>query len=107
MIFIALKAKIRPEKRDEWLAGIADYTAAVRAEPGNLSFDYYESGDTPNEFLIVEGFADSDAGAAHVGTEHAKNFFPFMSTVVAAKPKIFYQEREDDWAEMAEVSPTD
>jgi quinol monooxygenase YgiN len=47
MIFIALRAEIRPEKRDEWLKGIADYTQAVRSEPGNLAFDYYESGTTP------------------------------------------------------------
>jgi quinol monooxygenase YgiN len=107
MIFIVLRADIRPEKRDEWLKGIADYTASVRAEPGNLSFDYYESGDTPNQFLIVERFRDGDAGAAHVATEHAQNFFPFMATVVRARPKIFYQDREDDWADMAEVTPTD
>lgn len=107
MIFIVLRAEIRPEKRDEWLAGIAGYTAAVRDEPGNISFDYYESCDTPNQFVIVEGFTDSDAGAAHVATEHAKNFFPFFSTVVAKTPQIVYQDLgEGGWNEMAEVRPT-
>jgi hypothetical protein len=42
-----------------------------------------------------------------VATEHAQNFFPFMATVVTARPKIYYQDREDDWADMAEVTPTD
>lgn len=106
MIFIVLRAEIRPDKRDEWLAGIAKYTADVRAEPGNISFDYYESGDTPNQFVIVEAFQDSDAGAAHVATEHAQGFFPFFSSVVAATPKIVYQERDEGWSEMAEVQPT-
>ncbi len=88
--------------------GIAEYTAGVRAEPGNISFDFYESGTTPNEFAIVETFADGDAGSAHVATEHAQNFFPFMATVVTKKPQINYQDLPGDaWSEMAEVTPVD
>ena len=108
MIFIVLKVDIRPDKRDDWLEGIARYTAAVREEPGNLSFDCYESLDTPNEFSILECFADSDAGAAHVATEHAKEFFTsFFPYVITVKPKIIYQEVADGWSEMAEVSPAE
>jgi quinol monooxygenase YgiN len=105
VIFICLKAEIRPDKRDEWLAGIARYTADVRAEPGNVSFDCFESLDTPNQFVIVEAFQDSDAGSAHVATDHAKNFFEFFPTVITEVPKIVYQEI-DGWSEMAEVKPT-
>lgn len=106
MIFIVLRTEIRPEKRDDWLAGIADYTANVRAEPGNVSFDYYENADTPNQFVIVEAFADSDAGAAHVATDHAKKFFEFFPTVITETPKIVYQDLGDaGWSEMAEVQP--
>ena len=104
VIFIVLKAEIRPEKRDDWLAGIGQYTADVRAEPGNLSFDCYENLDTPNQFVIVEGFKDSDAGGAHVATDHAKKFFEFFPTVITEVPKIAYQEI-DGWSDMAEVKP--
>lgn len=108
MILIVLKARIRPEKRDAWLAGITQYTADVRSEPGNVSFDFYQSGSDPDEFAIVEVFADADAGAAHVATQHAKDFFPFMSTVIAEKPQINYQDLPGEaWAEMAEVSPAE
>ncbi len=106
MIFIVLRAEIRPEKREDWLAAIARYTADVRAEPGNISFDYYENADVPNQFVIVENFADSDAGAAHVATEHAKGFFEFFPTVITETPKIVYQELPGEgWSEMAEVKP--
>ena len=74
MILIVIKVKIRPEKRDEWLVGLKQYTADVRQEPGNVSFDYYENSENPNEFAIIETFADSDAGSAHVATEHAQIF---------------------------------
>jgi quinol monooxygenase YgiN len=106
VILIVLKVKIRPEKRNEWLAGIKQYTADVRQEPGNVSFDYYENSENPNEVAIIETFADSDAGSAHVATEHAQKFFPFMSRVVSEKPKINYQDLAGEaWSEMAEVSP--
>ena len=106
MIFIVLRAEIIPEKRDDWLAAIEQYTADVRAEPGNVSFDYYENAQKPNQFVIIENFADSDAGAAHVATEHAKKFFEFFPSVITETPKINYQDLPGDgWSEMAEVKP--
>ncbi|MDX6410466.1 MAG: hypothetical protein QOE13_3537 [Gaiellaceae bacterium] len=106
VILIVLKAKIRPEKRDEWLVGIMQYTAGVRQEPGNVSFDYFVNGEDPNEFAIVETFKDGDAGSAHVATEHAKNFFAWMPAMITEKPKINYQDIDGEaWSEMAEVSP--
>lgn len=106
MILIVLKARIRPEKRDEWLAGIKQYTADVRSEPGNVSFDYYENGDKPNEFAVIETFADADAGSAHVATEHATKFFTWMPAMIAERPLINYQDLDGEaWSEMAEVTP--
>ena len=106
MIFIVLRAEIRPEKREDWLAAIEKYTADVRAEPGNISFDYYENAQVPNQFVIVENFADADAGSAHVATTHAKEFFEFLPAVITETPKINYQDLDGEgWSEMAEVKP--
>jgi quinol monooxygenase YgiN len=106
VILIVLKARIRPEKRAEWLAGIEPYTNDVRTEPGNVSFDYYENAQNPHEFVIVETFADSDAGSKHVATQHAKNFFAAMPAWVAERPKINYQDLDGEaWSAMAEVTP--
>jgi quinol monooxygenase YgiN len=106
VILIVLRAKIRPEKHDEWLAGIRQYTADVRSEPGNVSFDYFENGDDPNEFAMIEVFADSAAGAAHVATDHGTKFFAWMPAMVSERPRINYQELDGEaWSEMAEVTP--
>jgi quinol monooxygenase YgiN len=106
MILIVIKAEIRADKRDQWLTGIADYTAGVRAEPGNISFDCYESIDAPNHFSIIECFADGDAGSAHVATQHAQDFFGWFPQVIVSVPKIKYQDLEGGWDEMAEVQPS-
>lgn len=107
MILIVLKAQIRPDKRDEWLTGISEYKKNVNSEPGNISFDYHENAEKQNEFVIVEVFADDDAGAAHVQTDHAQKFFGFMGSVVPEKPLINFQSKpgEDVWVEMGEVTP--
>lgn len=108
MIVIVIQAQVKPEKHDEWLAGIAKYTAAVRGEPGNVSFDYYENGDDPNEYAIIEVFRDTAAGGAHVATDHAQQFFGDMGKWVTRKPFLNYQDLgdgKDAWVEMGEVTP--
>ena len=66
MIFIVVKFPVRPERSDEWMSLVADFTKATRAEPGNLFFEWSRSVDDPNEFVLVEAFVDGEAGAAHV-----------------------------------------
>jgi quinol monooxygenase YgiN len=101
VILIVLKIQIRPDRRDVWLERIAKYTAAVREEAGNLSFDVYESVDAPNEFSIVEGFASQEAGNAHVQTEHFKDFLVWFPTVIGTAPQII-NTQVDGWSRMSE-----
>ncbi len=70
MIFITAKFRIRPEYADDWPRIAADFTAATRAEPGCLWFDWSRSVDDPTEYVLVEAFRDDEAGAAHVQSEH-------------------------------------
>ena len=103
MILINLKIRIRPERRDDWLANIKRYTDAVREEPGSLSFDCYESIETPNEFSIIESFATNAAGEVHVQTDHFKEFLEWFPTVIAAAPKIVNTHvTGDGWTTMSE-----
>ena len=101
MILIVLKIQIRRDRRDVWLERMAKYTAAVREEPGCLSFDVYESVDSPNEFSIVEGFASKEAGDAHVQTDHFKDFLVWFPTVIGTAPQII-NTQVDGWSRMQE-----
>lgn len=106
MIFIAVKWTVLAERSDGFLAQVDELTQAVRAEPGNLFFDWARSVDDPNTFVLLEAFADADAGAAHVNAEHFKKAMSWLPDVVSAKPKIINVDTPGDgWGEMGEVTP--
>jgi quinol monooxygenase YgiN len=106
VIFIVVKWNIRPERSAEFLDLVADFTSAVRAEPGNLFFDWSRSVGQPNQFVLLEAFADGEAGAVHVNSDHFKTAMAWMPEVIATKPQIINVEVPGDgFGEMAELTP--
>ncbi len=63
MILIVVKFTVHPEYADSWLDRVREFTEAVRAEPGNLFFEWSSSLETPNQFVLVEGFESPEAGS--------------------------------------------
>ncbi|GEL16404.1 putative quinol monooxygenase [Pseudonocardia asaccharolytica] len=107
MIFIVVKFTIRPEHTDEWLSRVDEFTRATRNEPGNLFFEWSKSVDNPNQFVLVEAFASSQAGEEHVKSDHFKTAMAWMPDVVAETPEIINVEVPGDgWSRMAEIQPT-
>ncbi|MEV4192656.1 putative quinol monooxygenase [Streptomyces toxytricini] len=106
MIFIAVRFDVRPEFSDEWLAIVDDFTQATRNEPGNLFYDWSRSVDDPNKYTLLEAFADADAGAAHVASDHFKAGMETMAGAIATTPEIINVEVPGQgWSAMAELSP--
>lgn len=104
MIFVVIRIDIRPERKEDFLAGVTRYSAQVREEPGNLVFSCFESVECPDEFAVIANYADQAAGEAHVASEHAQWFFGWLPSVVASVPRIVYQELPGvGWSEMGEV----
>ena len=54
--------------------------AAIRAETGNLRYEYYQSLDDPETILLIDSWADQAAIDAH----HAS---PMMATIAALREK--------------------
>jgi quinol monooxygenase YgiN len=106
MIFIAVKFTIRPERSDEWLSLVDEFTQATRAEPGNIFFEWSKSVDDPNQFVLVEAFQD-DAAEAHVTSDHFKTAIGWMPDVVATQPDIISVQGVpgEGWGKMGEVTP--
>ncbi|MFE6223195.1 MULTISPECIES: putative quinol monooxygenase [unclassified Streptomyces] len=106
MIFIAVRFTVRPDLADQWPDLVADFTAATRAEPGNLFFDWSRGVDDPNVYTLLEGFADEEAGAAHVASAHFTAGLAAMAGAVAATPEIIHVKSDQDgWGPMAELAP--
>ena len=61
MYTLIVSLQVRPEKRDRFLAAIAENAAAsVRDEPGCLRFDVMEDAQHPNLFYFYEIYRDAD-----------------------------------------------
>ena len=106
MIFIVVKFSIRPEVAEQWLSRVAPFTAATRAEPGNVFFEWSRSAERPNQFVLLEAFKDRAAGEAHVNSEHFKAAMALMPDMIAARPEIIHVEVPGEgWSLMAELQP--
>ena len=105
MIFITAKFRVRPEHADDWVELTRDFTAATRAEPGCLWFDWSRSVDDPTEYVLVEAFRDGDAGGAHVGSAHFQQATTTLPAYLVETPRIVSQTVEqDDWSELGEMA---
>ena len=105
MIFITAKFLVKPEDADRWPELTGSFTAATRAEPGCLWFDWYRSLDNPDEYVLVEAFRDGEAGAAHVGSAHFAQARRDLPPHLVATPKIVSQTiDQDDWSELGELA---
>ena len=49
MLFIVVKITVQPEQSRDWLSKEVDFTAATRAEPGNVFFEWSKSVDDPHQ----------------------------------------------------------
>ncbi len=103
MIFIAARFKVKPEYADRWTEHVAAFTAATRAEPGNLWFDWSRSVDDPNEYVLLEAFQD-DAAGAHVNSAHFAQAQRDLPPLLQETPRIRNMQLEGDgWDELGEM----
>lgn len=105
MILVVVKQLVRSKYADEWPSLVEDFTTATRAEPGNISFDWYRSAENPNLWVLVEVFRDAEAGEAHVQSDHFKAAMSEMPRLLADVPEIIHVEAPGDgWDRVSEGS---
>jgi quinol monooxygenase YgiN len=105
LIFITARFQVRPESAEAWPEISRAFTESTRAEPGCLWFDWSRSLDDPDEYVLVEAFADDAAGAAHVGSQHFKDAQRDLPQHLAATPKIINTSIDgSDWSELGEMA---
>ena len=105
MIFITARFRIRSEDADRWPEISRSFTEATRAEPGCLWFDWSRSIEDPTEYVLVEAFADGDAGAAHVQSDHFNSAQKELPPHLAETPRIVnFEVPGTDWSELGELA---
>jgi quinol monooxygenase YgiN len=71
MFSLVVQMEVRPELREEFLAGMtANAEASVRDEPGCLRFDVSSVEGDENRFFLYEWYEDEAAFAAHKESPH-------------------------------------
>ena len=105
MILIVAKFTTRPEWSDRFLDLVHDFTAATRAESGNLWFDWSRSVEDPTEFVLIEAFHD-DGASANVNSDHFKAAMQTLPQALAETPRIINVtiEGATDWSRMSELA---
>jgi quinol monooxygenase YgiN len=105
LIFITAKFQVLPEDADRWPEISRGFTEATRSEPGCLWFDWSRSVDDPLEYVLVEAFADDDAGAAHVRSDHFRAAQQQLPPHLAETPRIVnFSVPGTAWSELGEMS---
>src|ERR1051326_3690925 len=103
MIFITAKFQILPEHADAWPEISAEFTAATRAEPGCLWFDWSRGLADPAEYVLVEAFRAREGGDAHAQSEHFKTAQRTLPPFLARTPRIVNcTVPQDDWSLLGE-----
>ena len=71
MFSLVVQVQVRPDRREEFLAGMdANAEASVRDEPGCLRFDVSSVNDDPHRFFLYELYTDAAAFDAHKASPH-------------------------------------
>ena len=86
MFSLVVQMEVRPEHREEFLAGMAaNAEAAVRDEPGCLRFDVSAVADDPYRFFLYELYTDAAAFEAHKASPHFARWRTVAEQVVVGQ----------------------
>lgn len=86
MIVTIVNVWVKPEYREDFIkATIENHKNSIQ-EPGNLRFDFLQSKDDPNYFVLYEVYESEEAAKAHKETPHYKKWRETVEPYMA-KPR--------------------
>lgn len=69
VILTLVKLSLRPEVSDSFPFLVDEFTRNTRQQPGNLWCHWSRNVENPDEYLLVEAFADAESAIAHAESE--------------------------------------
>lgn len=107
MIFITARFAVKPEHADSWIEISRAFTEATRAEDGCLWYEWSRSVDDSNLYVLVEAFADENAGGVHVNSDHFREAQRTLPQYLSRTPDIVHcQVPQSGWSELGELAVT-
>lgn len=91
MVVQLISASIKAEQRDHWLEVIRRNAAQTRAEEGCEGYQVAEDLEAPNNFVIVERWANLDAVYKHFRNQF-EDLMGALGDVFAAPPEASIHE---------------
>ena len=77
---LMVKVKVKPERRDEFLAVMAADAVGTRAEPENLRFDLFQDDEDAHTYHLYSVYKSPKGLDAHRTTPHYKAWADFRSS---------------------------
>src|SRR5580765_6924220 len=88
-VAVLAKLKAQPGKRDELVAAMSPMLDAVKDEPGTEVYALHTDNGDADVIWFYELYVDSDALAAHSGSEAMKAAGGRLAGLVAGRPELF------------------
>ena len=67
---------------------VAELTARVREEPGNLVFKPHTRRDNPRRYFVYEAYRDHAAFEAHIGAQHGAEFNAALAPLIEEEGSV-------------------
>ncbi len=88
MIAVIAKLPVKPEARDDAIAGVKSLMAKVAEEEGTLHYTLNIDQNNPDVLVFIERYTDMDALGRHSSTPHFQEFMGKVGSFMAGPPEI-------------------
>jgi quinol monooxygenase YgiN len=83
MLIVHVSVRVKPECTDAFVHATIENARESLREPGVRRFDFIRSEEEPDRFMLVEGYRDNDASAAHKESAHYKKWRDTVADMMA------------------------
>lgn len=87
-VVLAATLKVKPEKRELFVKLATATLKPTRAEPGSISYSFYEESNVPNTFLYFEEWKSREALAKHLEKPYVKDLIDKFPEILEEDPNI-------------------
>jgi quinol monooxygenase YgiN len=87
MFLVHVHVRVKPEFVDAFKQATVTNARESNKEPGIFRFDFLQQQDDPSRFVLVEGYRNDEASAAHKATRHYQVWRDTVASMMA-EPRV-------------------